>query len=566
MSTQFIVIALLLAGAVFSLVECARLRGLRRVLGLLASLAAPLLFYLLLYPPPQRTQAVLAVLTAGATPAQLAQLPPEARRVALPGAVADAGIEQVPDLATALRRHPDIAALHVIGLGLGAADRDAARGWPLRLDATEPARGFAELQLPAAIRAGHGFAIQGRVQGTAGLEVALQQPGAAELLRTTPDAQGRFRFDSLARRAGTVDYELRVLGADGGVVDRLAVPVRVEAGAALRLMLLSGGPDPDLKYLQRWALDAGHQVSARTLLSRGIAQQRGEAGLDAATLAQTDLLIVDERAWSQLDKNVRARLFAAVDEGLGLLLRLGGPLPPALATELRAAGLDLRNVTMDTTLQLPGAAQSQALQRLPLQAAPGPLQVLAKAADGNALGVARNRGQGRIGAWWLQGSSALVTSGQAGLHDVLWAQLADVLARPRAQAAAALSQTAWRGERSLLCSGDASLAVRAPDAGLTPLLPRRADAGTYCAGFWPRLSGWHELQAGNTRQPFYVRAAEDAPALHQTQLQAATRALTGNGQRTAAAGAAGARWPWFLAWLLPATLLWWLQRRPAAEA
>ncbi|MCQ4167340.1 carboxypeptidase regulatory-like domain-containing protein [Tahibacter harae] len=566
MSTQLIVTIALLAGAVFSLIECWRLRGLRRVLGLLASLAAPLLFYLLLYPPPQRTDTVLAVLTAGTTPAQIAQLPPGARRVALPGAAVEAGIEQVPDLATALRRHPDVAALHVTGLGLGAADRDAARGWPLRFDATEPARGFAELQLPAAIRAGHGFAIQGRVRGAAGLQVALQQPGAAELVQAAPDAQGRFRFDSLARRAGTVDYELRLLGADGSVLDRLAVPVRVEAGAALRLMLLSGGPDPDLKYLQRWALDAGHSVSARTLLSRGIAQQRGAAGLDAAALAQTDLVIVDERAWSQLDKNVRTRLLAAVDEGLGLLLRLGGPLPPALAAELRATGLDLRNVAMDTRLQLPGAAESQALQRLPLQAAPGPLQVLAAAADGKPLGVARNRGLGRIGAWWLQGSSALVTSGQAGLHDVLWAQLADALARPRAQAAALLPEAAWRGERSLLCSGEASLAVRAPDAGMTPLLPRRADAQTYCAGFWPRLSGWHELQAGDTRQPFYVRAAEDAPGLHQTQLQAATRVLAGGGQPNAAAGAAGARWPWFLAWLLPATLLWWLQRRPAADA
>lgn len=565
MSMPIAAIALLAAAAVLSLIECWQLRGLRRVLGLLASLAAPPLFYLTLYPPPQRSDTVLAVLTAGATPAQIARLPPGARRVALPGAAVQAGVEQVPDLATALRRHPDVAALHVAGLGLGAADRDSARGWPLHLDATEPARGFAELQLPAAIRAGHSFAIEGRVHDAAGLQVALQQPGAAELSLATPDAQGRFRFDSLARRAGTVDHELRLLGAAGEVVDRLAVPVRVEAGAVLRLQLLSGGPDPDLKYLQRWALDAGHQVSARTLLSRGITQQRGEAGLDPAALAQTDLLIVDERAWSQLDKNVRARLLAAVDAGLGLLLRLGATPPPALAAELRAAGLELSNVTIDTKLQLPGAAENQALQRLPLQAAPGPLLVLAAAADGKALGVARNRGLGRIGVWWLQGSSALVTSGQAGLHDVLWAQLADALARPRAHAAAVLPETAWRGERSLLCSTEASLTVRAPDAGMTPLLPRRADAQTYCAGFWPRTSGWHELQAGDMRHPFYVRAAEEAPGLHQAQLQAATRALAGSGQPGVMASAAGARWPWFLAWLLPATLLWWLQRRRATD-
>ena len=46
-------------------------------------------------------------------------------RVALPEAAASDGSERVPDLGTALRRHPDVRTLHVVGDGLEARDRDA---------------------------------------------------------------------------------------------------------------------------------------------------------------------------------------------------------------------------------------------------------------------------------------------------------------------------------------------------------------------------------------------------------------------------------------------------------
>lgn len=554
-------LALLVLAGLLSLAEVRHQSGLYRLVAAACALAASVFLYFLLFPPLRQDPGrALAVITAGATPAQIAALPPQLPRVALPGAPAAADAAPAPDLATALRRLPDVSALQVIGDGLAAADRDAVGGRALQFDATPLPRGIVALEWPPHIRAGHSVELRGRVQQGAGAQLALREPGNPQPRLERADAQGEFRFRFLARQPATLRYELQLLGGNGEVEQSLALPLQIEAGTPLRLLLWSGGPDPDLKYLQRWALDAGHTVKARTSLSRGLAQQRGDAGLDAASLAETDVLVIDERAWAQLDKAARARVLAAVDEGLGLLLRLG-TAPPALTAELRGLGLDLATVEMDTKLKLPQQPGEAALQRLPLQAKPA-VAVLARAADGRELGVYTGRGLGRIGAWWLQGTQSLVTSGQDALHDALWATALDALARPRQLREAEIPAWIWRGERSVLCAGDAALAIEPEGGSRIALVGRHDEDERWCAGYWPRQSGWQTLHAGEQQRRLLVRDPDEAPSLHRAQRQEQTRALAGAGSaQSLQRSVPGARWPWFLAWLLPTSVLWWLQRR-----
>lgn len=609
MSLPLLTAGVLAIAALLGLVEMRAQTGVRRWLGFVAALAAPALLYLALFPPPQAGSGrELVVLTADA-PRDF-QAPPGALVVALPGSEA-AGVEHVADLATALRRHADAHSLQVIGAGLSPADRDAARELPLRFDAATLPRGIIALEPPSAVQAGHAFTLRGRVTAAPDRQLVLLEPGGRRQGPLKPEADGSFRFDAFAPRAAELNYELQWLDAGGTVLDRVDVPVAVREGRPLRLLLLAGGPDPDLKYLQRWALDAGHRVDARISLSRGISQQRGETNLSAETLAATDIVIVDERAWSQLDKATRTRLLEATDAGLGLLLRLVAAPSPALLTEWRGLGIALQSTTADTGVRLPGAAENTTLQRLPLTANDPNLLPLARDRGGNPFAVARNRGQGRIGAWWLQGSAGLVPSGQASLHDQLWANALDVLARPRQKPSVPVPAWAWQDERVELCAATPSLRVAAvdattgtastsdtagtdaaraaaptdtsgtpdaaagaraetaraiADAGSTPgaavaILTEPRGEGRWCGGFWPREPGWYRLQAGEVQTPLFVRKAGTAVALHRAETLAAMRALPAAATAAQAAPRPGPRWPWFLAWLLPASLLWWLQRR-----
>ncbi|TDR42605.1 hypothetical protein DFR29_108192 [Tahibacter aquaticus] len=570
MNQHLLIVALLLLGGLLGLAECWRLRGLRRYAGLAASVAATALLYFVLFPPLQNAAGLpLVVLTAGATAEQLAASAGQPNRVALPGSAADASVARMPDLATALRRRPRSTSLQVFGDGLGAADRDAARGLPLQFEPAALPRGIVELQIPPQIRRGHGFELRGRVQQGAGGLLALREPGSTQAQRAQADAQGEFRFSAVARQAATLPYTLELLGADGKAEQSLTLPLQIENGNRLRLLLLSGGPDPDLKYLQRWALDAGHEVRSRISLSRGIAQQRGDGELDDASLTEADIVVIDERAWAQLDKTARSRLLAAVDNGLGLLLRLGGTPSAAVLADWQALGLGLKSVEMDTKLQIAGQSASvdNGLQRLPLQADAAALAPLARAADGKVLGVYANRGLGRVGAWWLLGTQSLVTSGQSALHDALWSAALDALTRPRQPRAIASADWLWRGERSMVCAGDAALSVREDDGGNVALIAQRSDEARWCAGYWPRRSGWQLLQAGDQQRRVLVHDPASLPSLYRAQRQAATQALAGRGDHAhTPPQQPGPRWPWFLAWLVPLSLLWWLQRQRARQA
>ena len=118
--------------------------ALASVLALQPALAATLYFGL--FPPLHTVQtgSNLVVLTAGWRSAASAHLP--GQRIALPEAEPAVSAERTPDLATALRRYPQITSLHIRGHGLEARDRDAARGY--RID-------FTPASLPAVVVAVH---------------------------------------------------------------------------------------------------------------------------------------------------------------------------------------------------------------------------------------------------------------------------------------------------------------------------------------------------------------------------------------------------------------------------
>ena len=113
----------------------------------LAALLAMFLF------PPARggSDGTLVVLTADSP------RPPAgagADHVALPEAPTHPGIARVPDLGTALRRHPGTRAIRVVGAGLPARDRDAALGVRVVFEPAPLPAGVVALHAPVRVGAG----------------------------------------------------------------------------------------------------------------------------------------------------------------------------------------------------------------------------------------------------------------------------------------------------------------------------------------------------------------------------------------------------------------------------
>ncbi|WP_115552456.1 carboxypeptidase regulatory-like domain-containing protein [Xanthomonas arboricola] len=552
----------------------------------LQPLCAALLYCALVPPSLPGHGGTLVVATAGSDTAALTTAPGDAR-IALPEAPAalrDA--ERMPDLATALRRHPGTTGLRIVGAGLPARDRDTARGWPLRYTAPAPTRGLSELSTPSLLAPGADLRIHGRITGVHEARLELLDPAGRRVDLVAPDADGRFQLGGSVRAAGDSVFVVRVLGPDARPRDQAEVPVSVVESPAANLWIIAGAPQPELKYLRRWAHDAG--LDLHTQIATGGGMQLGDAprALDAATLDRSDLLILDERALASLSRLQRDAVRAAVERGLGLLLRLGGPLDAAQHTAIAALGLPLRGDNAAAPLLVAPAsnASQQALHpQSPQQAAdaraatsealptlerrtlvpdaPDAIAVL-RASNGTPYAWWRAIGRGRIGLIAVTDSYRLVLQGQSNLHAALWSQTLSPLTRAQPTARGP-TRVGWRDQRISVCNLSRDAQLLSPDGTTQPLPPDPGTGAAACAALWPEHTGWYRWQDATRSGALYIRAPADAPALFANTQRDATRALINHSATPHQARPTpqpGPRWPWWLGFVAAAAVLWWLER------
>ena len=532
-------------------------------------IALALALWLCLWPPSGSesfTRDELVVLTPGASAQQIATA--RGTLVALPGVDAPRTIEHAPDLATALRHHADARRLRVVGGGLPLRDQDAARGRLVAFDAASLPRGIVELEWPTSVSAGAQWRLRGRVEGLANGRVELRDPADQVIATLQPDVRGEFTAFASVKGAGAMRFGLRALDAQGVLVDQLELPIVAEAGTPLRLLLLADAPDAQLKYLRRWAQDAGITLDSRIGLSKDVVLREGSAQVDAATLAQTDLVVIDERAWEQLDTTRKDALRSALREGLGLLLRVTGTVPERVAQDWQTLGISLEPDTATTPIHLDRAAglvdSRLDFSRLPITLTGSNAAPLLRADDGSVLAIRRNVGDGRVGVMRIVDEWRIALAGHRAAYASLWSGLVAQLARARAPSAPQLPHWLRVGERALLCgvqSGDVIETIAQPTAKPVGLFATGKDQ---CAAWWPAQSGWHALVRGAQRWPLYVQEAAAASALAQAERTRQTRALmaaAGTAEVQAQRERLWPRWPFLLAVIGFASLLWWLERR-----
>ncbi len=531
-----------------------------------APLAA--LLYLALFPPSLHGRGeVLNLITPGATPQQLRALPFGELRAALPGAAEVQNAEHVPDLATALRLHPEVRRLSVSGAGLSPRDLPLAAGLSLRFDAVPP-QGLVELQAPATVALGQQWTLSGTV-ATPGARLELHDPSGAVVDKVLPDAQGRFRASASASGEGPARFELHLIKT-GQAEQITSVPLLVRGGTHLSLLSFEGAPGAEGKYWQRWAADAGFDLGVSTGLTQNVAVHQGQIELTPERLAAADLLLIDARAWELLPSAQKAAVRNAIEQGLGLLLRADVPPSEVTAADWTALGYKVaaataphdtpNDVVLDHSL---GLHDRQTFTEAPITVDAPDASAVLTADDGEVLAWQRTLGHGRVGLLRLVDSYRLQLIGEPARYGTLWAGLLSAVARPHAPPPPGpeLPPQSWVGERAVLCGlGDAA-AVRAP--GVTEPVALSVDADG-CAAYWPAQSGWQVLQSAGASWPFYVRAADDGAALRSARDQLATQLLAQKALPELPPAAPHRvplpRWPFVLAWLALALIIWWAER------
>lgn len=556
--------------------------------------AAAALLYVCLLPPSQRV-ALTGLVVIGAEADKAGALPAGATRVLLPEATNVAGAARVPDLATALRRYPS-STVTLVGAGLAARDRDAALPTDTRWQAAPAPNGWIALQPPADAAPGARFDVHAQARGVESAQAELLDPAGAVVDRAPLAADGRVQLSGVARAEGRSVFQLRLLDAQGHVADSVPVPQQTLAAAPLRLLVRSAAPGAELKYLRRWATDAGIRVQLQAETGAGLSLGDGNVALDASTLARSDLLLLDERSLAALGAGQMAAVRQAVRDGLGLLVRSTGAPSASARQRLRELGLPLQGDAGSQITAMAGegdatmlqarrgplaagtlptgdgeeadrashAAALPALEYLALQAADS--RALLQDRDGKPIGGWRAVGKGRIGMLPITDSWRWVLAGREDRHGELWSSVFATLARAQAGTEGPWSPQAlaWVGERQSLCGVQAPLHAFDAHGKGVPLIVDGSTGTARCAGWWPRQAGWQRLRHGDRLHWRYVFDPKQASALHrQAMIDATAQRLATSAPATAQADqrVPGSRWPWWLAFVLCASLLWWMERR-----
>lgn len=562
-----------------------RARAWRFALLLFAQPVCAALLYFALQPPTSPGEAgTLTVLTQGA---RTGTGQGGDAIVALPEAGEVAGVERVPDLATALRRHSGMQRVRIVGTGLEPRDRDAVRGLAVAVDPAPSLRGVTELDAPSRVAAGDTFTVRGRLSpadAVRGATAELLDPAGTRVAIAPVESRDLFALDATARIPGTATFTLRVRDADKRVIDTLALPMQVQAQAMPRVLLLAGAPNPEVKYLRRWARDAGIPLQARMPVGGGVQLGDVPIALDKDALGRFDIVVLDERALASLGAGQRAALDGAVRNGLGVLVRVTATLSEGDRQRLRAWGFATNDGRDATDVELaqarhddeslraligPGSRDQArrvadavpelpALTRRTLTIAATDGVPLLRDANDKPLALWRAEGRGRVAVWPLTDTYRLVLAGRDDRYALLWSEAFSTLARAQRPPTIVIEGEARVGERLALCGVGKAASVLDPTGNATPLV--MDPAARNCAAYWPKSAGWHRVGA----QAFYVRARDDARALHANAVLEATQRLVADAPAINAAAEAppipGARWPWWLAWLIASAASWWFER------
>ena len=517
--------------------------------------------YLLLFPPVierQRVQGV--VLTPGVSAAQLTNLDYTQPILALPGVVANhSGIVGVPDLASGLRQHPEIGDLEILGDGLPPRDREALGDRGVKFSPGDAPAGVVELQWPTDVRAGAMWSVRGRLAGVTGVHVELLDRSNATVASATPDDEGRFALSARAKTAGQSLYRLRTVDAAQATLEDIPLPLVVANGSAVRTLVLAGAPDPELKYLRRWIVDSGNSVASRIGLSRGIEQVQSTVDLSAASLAETDLLIADDRAWAALSASEKAQIEASVEQGLGLILRVAGPLSSRLRSEWSAFGFKIESSDGSRSVTLANPVSGISVSRQPLNIGAEDSVALVAGVDGSRLAAWRALGQGRVALWLPLDTYRLQLTGDDSRYGALWSESFTATARSRGIRSPLLPIFARVAQRSEICDLGSAAAIEDADGQKHDVLI--GEDSKHCAAWWPIQAGWHAVVEGPSRWPVYVYSADEVMTLMRIDTREATSQLVHENSAPSSYRVQMLRWPWFLVWLLISAGSWWLERK-----
>ncbi|WP_316821763.1 hypothetical protein [Pedobacter gandavensis] len=547
MDFKYLAIGICVALGVFLLInEASRKRKAHLPWRLAASTMVLVCFYFLLYPPVYNTK------TAGGTQefnllTKGANLDHDLKGISYSldeqvlKSPKKSALRFIADLEYFLKSNPALQVVHIYGNGLDHSQLELLKGKQLSFHPGSLEEGLTALNWNPQLKATEKLTLQGSYQnnGTEKLKFLLEGLGT-NLDSVTIAGQGSQSFTLNARpqQAGKAVFRLIALkGRDTLFTE--PIPIEIKTSAPVKVLMLASNPDFEYKFLKNWLFEKQYPLVFRTRISKDkystdfLNTDLKEINtLTGALLKKMDLLILDEEELMQLSGAELANVKRAVNEGLGLFIRIDQVKPDfhrGLGIEpgrYEVASEKHKGLNGILTKQQAKLSTLPIAQTLFLKSGNND-QILFQESSGKDLVSTSMYGMGRQTLSALSATYQWVLNGSDNDYADFWAEMLNRTGRASEvtqtwSMSPALPQTGESVNVSIdLANGGAVPKFRMENLVMSPLQNREIPT-QWQLNSWATKPGWNTLSFGDAQDSFYVYGEADWQQLKDHQKRLAT--------------------------------------------
>ncbi len=386
-----------------------------------------------------------------------------------------------------------------------------------------PGNGILLDNAPHQVDAGKNFEISGMIKSSDPPDSVMLFRDGSQVDIQKPDEDGQFSFQDVLWSDGPARYQIETTVADS----LLSEPwnIRATEPEPLSVAVLLYSPSFEISHLAEWLGTSGHQLAIRTRVGQerfrfddiNDPPQNAEEFID--DLSGFDLLVLDPREFAELNSREIQRVKESVENGLDLML-----LPPSenqqdeweqLIEEIAGLQIPLNPIDRVEERQwTPGVVEGEELGtlRLPIldlnySDLNEQVQVLYTFDGGSPVAIRLPVLQGSVSAHLFYGSYRWKLRGDQENYNRFWSDYLDKIITLETHYLELGSTVPKVNRRLLLATSGENLTVRDVAQNRARVIPVVAGAehpGVSYGYDWPKTSGWHRTEAGETDRWFFV--------------------------------------------------------------
>ena len=237
----------------------------------------------------------------------------------------------VAEISLLPRQYKDIRLFHVFGYGFNKEELNGLQQQALILHAPKLPPGITSINWQRKLHSGDKLVIQGSYNNTTDSKAKLVLSNFDAVLDSifiTAKDKEAFTLTTVPKNMDKTTYALAVI-ANKDTIEKETIPLQVEKGEQLKVLMLASSPDFDNKFIKSQLSQDGYVVAARTIISKDKyafdylnTSSLKLYHITSSLLDKFDITIADAEALSAIPKSELAALQSAVaQKGMGLIIK-----------------------------------------------------------------------------------------------------------------------------------------------------------------------------------------------------------------------------------------------------